>query len=336
MSSFFNRVYVTRKNLVAERFNGQVKYKTTKGEEKVARIMFLTGSAIDEPVIEKSQEQIKQENEEINRQANDEKAGPPPKPEFSPRSQLVELALRADQNSFFTRNAVNRVWAMLVGRGLVQPLDQMHSGNPASHPELLEWLSHDFQAHQFDFKRLIRGIALSQVYARSSDVSSSNATIPDDMFAVAFVKPLTPRQYSLSWRLACINPDTTITTSAPEWPQRRDELDRQAEDLIGQFEVPGENFQVGVDEALFVTNSPRIWDEFVRDEEHRLVGVVKRQSEPGAQIDLAFWTICSRSPSADERAECEAFLTKYGSDQVRGIRQLVWSLLASPELRFNH
>ena len=54
MSSFFNRIYLTKKNIVAEKFSGDVKFKTTKGEEKVARIMFLTGATVDAPVIEKT------------------------------------------------------------------------------------------------------------------------------------------------------------------------------------------------------------------------------------------------------------------------------------------
>lgn len=335
MASFFNRVYVTKKNVIAEKFRGEVKYKTTKGEEKVAKIMFLTGMAVDEPVVEKTQDQIKQENEEINRQTRDDSAGPPPKPDFSPRWQLVELALRADQNAFFTRNAVNRVWAVLLGRGLVHPLDQMHSGNPASHPELLEWLSHDLLTHQYDLKRLVRGITLSQAYARSSAAASSNP-LPDDLFATGPVKPLTPRQYSLSLRLASLNPEMLTSTSAPEWTNRRDELDRAAEDIAGQFEIPGENFQIGVDEALFMTNNAKIWDEFARDENHRLVGALKQKSDDAANIELAYWTIFSRPPTAEERSDCESFLAQHNADPVKGLRQLVWSLLVSPELRFNY
>jgi hypothetical protein len=66
MASFFQRTYLTRKNLVAEKFSGEVKFKTTKGEDKVARLMFLSGAVIDEPVVTKTDEQKKQENEAIN------------------------------------------------------------------------------------------------------------------------------------------------------------------------------------------------------------------------------------------------------------------------------
>ena len=336
MSSFFNRIYLTKMNVVAEKFSGDVKFKTTKGEEKVARIMFLTGATGDAPVIEKTAEQIKQENDEINRQTHDDKAGHPPRPEFSPRSKLVELALQADNNHFFARNAVNRIWALLMGRGLVHPLDQMHSANPASHPELLEWLSRDLVSHQYDLQRLIRGIVSSQTYARSSVWDSASEPPSADLFALAIVRPLSAHQYSLSLRIASLNPETIVATTATEWPNRRDELERNADDLANQFEVPGENFQIGVDEALLFSNNSRLWDDYARDDGATLVGCLKQKNDHVLQIETAFWTVFSRSPLPDERSACEAFLAERSSNPIAGLRQLVWGLLASPELRFNH
>ncbi len=336
MTSFFNRIYLTKKNVVAEKFSGEVKFKTTKGEEKVARIMFLTGSTVDAPVIDKTAEQIKQENDEINRQTKEDNAGPPPRPEFSPRARLVELALQAENNHFFARNAVNRIWALLMGRGLVHPLDQMHSANPASHPELLEWLSRDLVAHQYDLQRLIRGIVSSQAYARSSVWDSASEPPSADLFALALIRPLSARQYSLSLQIASLNPETIMPTTAAEWPNRRDELERNADDLSNQFEVPGENFQIGVDEALLFSNNSRLWDDYVRDDGATLVGCLKQKNDQVLQIETAFWTVFSRSPLPDERSTCEAFLAERSSNPIVGLRQLVWGLLASPELRFNH
>ena len=202
MASFFQRTYVTRKNLIAEKFSGEVKFKTTKGVDKVARIMFLSGASVDEPIVARTEEQKKQGNDEVNKQTQDEKAGPPRKPEFSPREKLVELALQAENSRFFSRNIVNRVWAMMFGRGLVHPLDQMHSANPANHPELLEWLSRDLVSHQYDLQRLVRGIVSSDAYARSSVWESASEPPAAEFFARAVVKPLSTRQYSLALRIA--------------------------------------------------------------------------------------------------------------------------------------
>ena len=336
MSSFFQRIYLTKTNLVAEKFSGEVKYKTTKGEEKLARIMFLTGTVVEPPAVAKTPEQIKEENDAVHRQTQDDKAGPPPKPDFSPRAKLVELALQADQNHFFARNAVNRIWALYFGRGLVHPLDQMHSANPSSHPELLDWLSRDLVAHQYDLQRLLRGIVSSQAYGRSSVWDSAGDPPGPEQFGLALVRPLSSRQYSLSLRLASLNPDTMTATSAPEWVNRRDEFERNSDDLANQFEVPGENFQISVDEALLFNNSARMWDEFVRDDGGMLIGSLKQKADQSAQIETAFWAILGRAAMPAERSACEDFLTLKAANPVLGLRQFVWSLLASPELRFNH
>ena len=334
MASFFQRTYVTKKNGIAEKFSGEVKFKTTKGEDKIAKLMFLTGTTIEEPVIQVSAEEKKKQDEEVKKQTQDDKAGPPPTPPFSPRTKLVEVALQTGNDQFFARAIVNRIWAMYLGRGLVHPLDQMHSGNPASHPELLEWLSRDLIQHQFDLRRLVRGIVLSQTYARSSEWNASSEPPAADIFAVALVRPLSPRQYSMSLRIASSSPEA-YKPATEDWQKRRDDLERSCEGFANQFELPGENFQVGVDEALLFSNSPQFTDDYLRDSGDRLVGVIKAQPDRGAQINTAYWSALSRAPSADEVAACEQFMAKR-TEPVAGLRQMVWALLTSPELRFNH
>ena len=334
MASFFQRTYVTKKNGIAEKFSGEVKFKTTKGEDKIAKLMFLTGTTIEEPVIQVSAEEKKKQDEEVKKQTQDDKAGPPPTPPFSPRTKLVEVALQSGNDQFFARAIVNRIWAMYLGRGLVHPLDQMHSGNPASHPELLEWLSRDLIQHQFDLRRLVRGIVLSQTYARSSEWNASSEPPAADIFAVALVRPLSPRQYSMSLRIASSSPEA-YKPAAEDWQKRRDDLERSCEGFANQFELPGENFQVGVDEALLFSNSPQFTDDYLRDSGDRLVGVIKAQPDRGAQINTAYWSALSRAPSTDEVAACEQFMAKR-TEPVAGLRQMVWALLTSPELRFNH
>jgi len=334
LASFFQRTYVTKKNVLAEKFSGEVKFKTTKGEDKVAKFMFLTGTVVEEPVVEVSADLRKERDEEVKKQMQDDKAGPAPRPDFSPRAKLVEIALQPENNQFFARSIVNRVWAMLIGRGLVHPVDQMHSGNSASHPELLDWLTRDLIQHQFDLKRLVRGILLSQTYARSSEWTESTEPPAADLFAVAIVRPLSPRQYSLSLRLASSNPEA-YKPESEEWSKRRDELERNSEGFSRQFELPGENFQVGVDEALLFSNSSSFIDDYVRDSQDRLVGAIKQQPDKNSQIDLAYWSVLTRAPSAAEVEACQQYLNRR-ADPVGGLRQMAWALLTSPELRFNY
>ncbi len=338
MTSFFQRTYQTKKNGLAEKFSGEVKFKTTKGEDKVAKFMFLTGATIDEPVVEVSADIRKQRDEEVKKQTQDDKAGPPPRPDFSPRTKLVELAMQPDNEKMLARNIVNRVWAMYLGRGLVHPLDQMHSANPASHPDLLEWLTRDLIAHKYELRRLVKGIVLSETYARSSQWDASTEPPAPDHFAVALVRPLSPRQYALSLQVATESSENLAAqmADAEKWLKRREELDRQVEGVANQFELPGENFQVGVDEALLFANSPQFTDNYLRDGNDRLIGVLKQQTDRPARIASAYWATLSRAPSPEETAACELYLTKRDADPLAATKQMVWALLTSPELRFNH
>src|SRR5262249_16828678 len=129
----------------------------------------------------------KKETEQLKEWAQKKIAPPPPK--FSRRAKLLEVALKEGENRFIARAIVNRLWYRLLGQGLVMPVDQMHTENPPSHPELLEWLARDQIEHGYDLTRLVRGIVLSQAYSRSSQWEKGPR--PEaKLFAVANVRPL--------------------------------------------------------------------------------------------------------------------------------------------------
>ena len=116
--------------------------------------MFLTGKVVELPGDRGQRRETKREKERLEEA---KKKKPPPAPKFSARGEAGGARARAGQRDFFARSIVNRVWYRLFGRGLVMPLDQMHSENPPSHPELLQWLARDMVEHGYDLRRLIRG-----------------------------------------------------------------------------------------------------------------------------------------------------------------------------------
>jgi uncharacterized protein DUF1549/uncharacterized protein DUF1553 len=89
-------------------------------------------------------------------------------PKYSRRAQLA--AQVGPQNRQFNRNIVNRLWAQMMGRGLVEPVDLHHSANPPTHPQLLEILADEFVAMKYDIRSFLREVALSQAYQRSIDL----------------------------------------------------------------------------------------------------------------------------------------------------------------------
>jgi hypothetical protein len=339
MQTFFKRTYQTKKGLLGERFYGDVKFKTTAGVEKQAVFMFLTGSTIEDKSKPLDDKERKKHDEQIKKLEKDDKAGDPPKAEFSPREQLVELVLRVGDNHFFARCITNRVWARLLGRGIVHPPDQMHTGNPPSHPDLLDWLTRDMISHGYDLKRLIRGIALSQAYSRSSEWTSSEEPPDAFYFALATPRVMSPRQYGLSLLVASQNPEKLPSMDkAEEYRKWRENIENSSNGWAGRFEVPrGNNFQVSVDEALMFSNDGGIEGDLLRDSGDRLLGFVKQQEELADGIQAVFWAVCSRPPTEDEATAIREYIEKRPEDERPAtLKQAVWALLTGPEIRFNY
>jgi hypothetical protein len=265
-----------------------------------------------------------------------EKDAPVPEPEFSPREEFVRIALDEPNRSFFAQSVVNRMWASLFGSGIIDPPDQNHSGNVPSHPELLKWLERDLVTHNYDLKRLIGGIVASEAYARSSEWTDGEQPAKW-FFAVSDVRPLTPRQYSLSLLLSTTSPENMPNSlDDPKWAEFRERYEKSAEGMAGQLEQPTEHFQVSVDEALLFSNNSRVENDYLRDSGDKLVGYLKTLDGPETQIKAAFRATLSREP---DEVELEAYLD-YLQDRadrpVDGLKQIVWSLITSPEMRFNY
>jgi len=99
--------------------------------------------------------------------------------------------LVSTQNKYFAPAAVNRMWAHFFSRGFVNPIDDMHDNNDASHPELLKLLAEEFRASGHDLKHLIRIVCNSKAYQRTSKPLKANE--PDkELFSHQTVKIMTP------------------------------------------------------------------------------------------------------------------------------------------------
>src|SRR5262249_52606249 len=110
-----------------------------------------------------------------------------------PYRPVLAKWITSAKNPFFARAMVNRVWHQLMGRGIVNPVDDMHEDNPASHPELLAALEEQFKANNFDLKYLYRAICNSETYQRTSRPNNSNKD-DTELFSRAAVRVLTPEQ----------------------------------------------------------------------------------------------------------------------------------------------
>jgi len=349
MKSFLGRTFMNG-NFLGERDYGVVTFKTTAGVERQAKFLFLNGRTVEMPGLAEPPAEVRKEEKRRLAEAK-AKNEPPPPPKSSARARLAEVALEPDARDFFARAIVNRLWHRYFGVGLVMPLDQMHSENRPSHPELLAWLARDLIEHRYDLRRLIRGLVLSQAYSRSSrwepepkpkseaaeDTSTTKAEAPDPrLFAVAAVRPLSPMQLATSMWVATTDPASIADLASPEaLDPKVAAFEGRARGLANAIARPGEDYQIGASEALLLSNGGSLGD-LLAEGGDRLIGRLVRMTDRRQQIELAVRNVLSRDPDPEEIALLDAYLAERADRPVEGCRQLLWSLLTSSEFRFNY
>jgi hypothetical protein len=251
------------------------------------------------------------------------------RPKYSRRARLAESVARADYVPF-RRNIANRLWAMMMGRGLVEPLDRDSVVNRPTHPELLELLADDIAERKFDMRSFVRELALSRTYQRSSE---SRADGP--LYSSAILKPLTPEQLGWSLLEATGMVEThrlSLGTKATEeaiHARHRDILPTFARAFGGN---PGEaqTFDARMDQALFLANGPTVRSWLVSRPGSLLFRLEKLSG--AALADELYMSIFTRLPDDEERKEVADFLAR----RPKALADLAWGLLASTEFRFNH
>lgn len=239
-----------------------------------------------------------------------------PTPKFSRREALAK-ALTTD-NPDYSRAIVNRIWALLFGRGLVHPVDLMDSSHPASHPELLAWLARDFAANGHNVRRLIRQLAQSQAYQLDSRPADPTKNPPlDKFFARALDKPLSAESFARSLRVALGH------GSANDEGLRS----RMAKVFPDLFE---ENFSPSVQQTMFLTNGD-YFDKLIA--ESPLLRDLIKLENPEQLVEDAFQKILSRSPDETEKSRALNFIKIKDSPSIR---QFTWALITGAEFRINH
>jgi hypothetical protein len=195
-------------------------------------------------------------------------------PKYSRRQQLAEQ-MTAAENLDFRRNIANRIWALMAGRGLVEPLDVRHADNPAAHPELLNLLAEGLRDSGDDLRWLMREIALSNAYQRSSSPVEAEASQAADTqvveasldkttetsdeggsepaaaldFQTARIKPLSPEQ--LAWSVMQVLGVTDKTLAAKQAELAKKDGDagaKKADDPVWQEQVLREALKSNVDQ----------------------------------------------------------------------------------------
>jgi hypothetical protein len=334
--AFFNRTSVftdpQKQVMLAEKAEGEVSYQSVFDPAKRTKATgpHLPGRpSIPEPRLTKPQAYL----------VAPEK-GRRPVPRFSRRAQLAVLLTRSD-NALFRRNSANRLWALLMGRGLVHPVDLDHSANPPSHPQLLALLAEDFANRKYDIRGFLRELVLSQTYQRSSEGPPGSPAPPPERFAVAALKPLSPE--ALAWSM--MQATGTLEAEAKALGRSATEAAVYArlEPNVGPFVRvfggrpghPEGTDPPTLDQALFLSNGAllRGW---LAPRPGSLMDRLQKLNEPDAVAEELYLSVLARLPLREERREVAFSLKDRGNDRLAALQELTWSLLSSAEFRFNH
>ncbi len=275
----------------------------------------------------------------------------PPKPpggepfgELGPRQDPREVLadwFRQPENPFLAKAVVNRYWKHFLGRGLVEPEDDMRATNPPTNPALLDALAADFVQNGYDLKRLARLIATSQAYDRSSLPNASNVTDRQN-FARFYPRRLPAEVLLDALNVATGNqedfrdlPKGFRTTQLPDNSIASYFLDvfgRPKRESVCECERSSE---ANLSQTLHLLNSGEIQTKLSAN-----IGRIKALDEDKRsdveKVDELYRICISRSPTDDELEVCTTHLTRRRSEKNsrQGFEDLVWALINTKEFLF--
>ena len=236
------------------------------------------------------------------------------------RTELAEWITSAD-NPYFARSFVNRQWGYLFGIGIIEPIDDLRAGNPATNPELLDYLTAEFVKSGFDVRHVQKLICKSRTYQLSFETNKWNA---DDKtnFSHAFSRRLPAEVlYDAVHRAVGAKsaiPGVPAGTRAAELPDVGIELPtgflaafgRPVRESACECERTG-GLQLGPVMALI--NGQTVADA-INDPKNELAAFVAREKDDVKVIDEIFLRVLNRHATKAEIETCREAMTAAVND----------------------
>ena len=252
------------------------------------------------------------------------------------------------ENPWFTRVQVNRIWFNLMGRGIVDPIDDFRATNPPSHPALLDALAKDFVARRFDLRYLIRTIMISRVYQLSSEPNASNAE--DEVnFSRNLLRRLTAKQmldcesevlgaspkfegYPVGMRAAQI-PGARVET-------RRGGKSGATDQFLELFGKPPRlltcecerSNETTMGQAFQMIGGPAV-NQLLTTADNRLGRLLAAGKSSREMVEELYWTALTRAPAVSELEKLTTYLD-HATDRRQALEDATWSLLNAKEFVF--
>jgi hypothetical protein len=253
-----------------------------------------------------------------------------------PRESLADWLLSED-NPYFAKAAVNRLWAEVMGVGIVDPVDDFRATNPPSNIALLDRLAKHFHEVGFDNKKMLKTIFSSHVYGLSSLPNETNA-LDHRNFA---------RHYRRRMRAEvladALSDATGVPTNFPGVPYGTRAVQlwtfRIESELLDAFSRPDANqdppceriTETTMSQSLHLMNSNQMQSRITSDEGNCAKWAA--ESVPEVILRKVYLQLYSRLPTDDERSDLLRELDSR-KDKRKWIEDVVWSMINSPEFLF--
>lgn len=256
------------------------------------------------------------------------------------RRRVLADWITAPDNPFFARNLANRFWAYTMGRGLVEPIDDVRETNPPSNPELLDALAADLTAGKYDLKHLLRSIFRSRAYQLSTQPTGGNRADASNVFYTRYTrKRLTAEQLADAIDFATGTqekyvglPQGTRAIQLPDTKVRSFLLDvfgRPARQITCECE---RTMQPNIAQALHLLNSDFL-NRKIEQPTGRVAGLIQAKAKPEALIEELYLATLGRLPRPEERQRDLAWVRRAPSLR-EGAQDLLWVLINRREFQF--
>jgi hypothetical protein len=268
--------------------------------------------------------------------------GPVLADEAEAAERRVRLAkwLTGPDNPFFAKSFVNRIWYHLLGRGIVEPVDDFRDSNPASNDELLDGLASSFNKSGYSLKSLIRTILTSRTYQLSARTDELNA---DDnlYFSHAYTK-LLPAEVLLD-AISTVTGTTTPFDGLPKGARATQIPDGKMENpFLKTFGRPARELACeceresdsNLSQALQLIGGATVNGK-LHDDAGRMAELAKSQKSPEDITRELYVVALAREPNATELAAATKHLSA-ASDRRQAVEDLGWVLINSKEFLFRH
>jgi hypothetical protein len=256
------------------------------------------------------------------------------------RRQLADWMTSAD-NPFFARNLANRFWAYTMGRGLVEPIDDLRETNPPSIPELLDALAAELVAQKFDLKSFLRTIFRSRAYQLSSKVAPGNRADASNTYYTRYTrKRLTAEQLAdaIDFATGTVEkyPGLPLGTRAIQLPDTRvrsfllDVFGRPARQVTCECERTA---TPNIAQALHLLNGDFL-NRKIEQPTGRVARLLTARKKLPEAVEELYLATLSRRPTAQERERDVAWIQQAASPR-EGLQDLLWVLINRREFQFN-